>query len=138
MDGNKEATAHMLYADVVVLVSLPSVAPFGCAQGRLYPPPRRLTEYQNMLLPQSDKSMKSTLPPTFGTIPIFWLRPTGEARGRAKCSVAAYFTDKPSFGSIGIYFQRLICDIVKEIYIDREPDIGSNPLLRYVELCITI
>ena len=71
MDGNKEVIAHMPYADVVALGPLPSVAPFGCAQGGLYPPPRRRTEYHNMLLPQSDKSMKSTLPPTFGTIIIF-------------------------------------------------------------------
>jgi hypothetical protein len=68
MDGNKEVTFNMLYAALVALGSLPSVAPFGCAQGKLYPPPKHCSEHHNMLLPQSDKSMKSLLPPTFGTI----------------------------------------------------------------------
>jgi hypothetical protein len=59
MDGNKEFTAHIVYRPL-------------CGSGR-FPalpcsPQRHCVEYSKMLLPRSDKSMKSGSPTIFGTI----------------------------------------------------------------------
>jgi hypothetical protein len=62
MDGNKEVTAHIVYGAVVRS---------GRFRALLYSPQRDRIEYGKMLLPQSDKSMKSASPTTFGTLSFF-------------------------------------------------------------------